>query len=270
MQMSSQAIARLVEPVLFVAARPTEERVKAALDEAQSLWRDLQDQMQRERVAVHEHSYELGASAAFLEILSTLYQRSSFTEAVRAAQEAPQGVETLHVIGMLGRSAKEWAQGDLADALGTDRGNFNRHVKRLLDANLVAATRAGKRVVYSLTLLGMDVLTSVRPGWEALHPSVGTLFETEEQAANAARGIAEDLQRDAIGGEAQSDSKSASLRDIDAVAESAARLGRTDLPYGRPPLASFHHAPRSLWQSSRERAKSPTTSYETRVADRAE
>lgn len=194
MAISSHVVARLIETTLLAVAKPNSEFIRAALGRAQEETRTVRELLRSSGQEVHAPSFELGAGTAFIEVLATMDQRSILGDAIRAAREIQSGVETLHAIAFMARSAQEATQGELADRLGVDRGNFNRRARRLEEAGLVVSQRSGRKVIYALSPLGVDVLNEVRPGWRAIHPETLEVLATEDAARAAASRIAIALQ----------------------------------------------------------------------------
>lgn len=195
MQLHSDTLAELIEPTLHALRQPTGQRLSPLLVKAK-------ESVVRARAAlrnngpVHPPSFELGVASAFTQLLSTASQRSVLSDAMAAVTALPKGIETLHQVALINRSAPIATQGDLADRIGMDRGNFNRRIRRLKEDGLVESQRRGQALVYSLTPLGMDVLTEIRPGWRALHPSTLATVHTEEHATELARNMAGALQHE--------------------------------------------------------------------------
>lgn len=80
----------------------------------------------------------------------------------------------------------------------------------------------GRKLIYDLTLLGIDVLNHARPGWKALHPETLNLLGSETEDKTVAATIATALQQ-AIGQE-----QSEATKLINAV------IGRLDTRSTRP------------------------------------
>mgnify|MGYP003575290268 CR=1 FL=1 len=167
---SSQTIARLIEPTLHAVSRPTGEKLRAAHQEASAVVRAIKDNMKSQDLVVHAPSFELGAGSAFLEVLATLQERSVLGDAVRSVGETPRGIEIVHQIALVRTKDQDMGQREIAELLDIDPGNFSRYVRRLEASGVVDVLRSGKQVIYSLSMLGQDVLEQLRPGWKATNP----------------------------------------------------------------------------------------------------
>lgn len=191
----SHTLARLIEPALQAVSYPRGDRIRPVLSEARSLMRTAKDALRERGGDLDPLSFELGVGTAFVEMLATVEQRSVLGDAVRVAESAQRGLETLHVIGFLSRASVDATQGELADRLRIDRGNFSRLVRSLEDAGLVKSKRTGRKLTYELPPLGVDALSYLRPGWKAIHPQTSHLLDTEDEAVTVANTIAGNLQR---------------------------------------------------------------------------
>lgn len=189
MQIQSHNLAILIEPALLALSKPSGELVREVLAEAQALVRQSRAALRQRQAEPDMASFELGVATTFTELLATMEQRSYLDDAMRGVAEVAQGVDVLHVIAFLSRSGIDATQGDLADQLGIDRGNFNRRIRRLEELDLVRSQRRGRKLTYSLSALAYDILTELRPGWRAIHPITRELLESEGAAERAAAGI---------------------------------------------------------------------------------
>lgn len=185
MAVTSNMLAQLIEPTLFFSSRPNEKGVTGLLDRAQTLVREVKDEMQAAGEQVHQPSFELGVGKAFVELLATIRQRTWLNDAMRSLEEIPKGTEALHTLAFLERSSVQATQGELADLLGVDRGNFSRNVRRLEEGGFLRSQRAGKKVLYYLTPMASEILDEARPGWKAIHPQTLELLEKDAAAASA-------------------------------------------------------------------------------------
>jgi len=194
MAVTSNILSQLIEPTLFFAARPGEKAVVSLLAKARGLTREVKDAMRAAGEQVHRPSFELGVGSAFVEMLATIKQRTWLNDAIRTLEEIPKGIEALHTVAFLECSSVQATQGELADLIGVDRGNFSRHVRRLEDGGFLRSQRAGKTVLYYLMPMGSEVLNEVRPGWKAIHPQTLKLLDTEAAAASAVLAMMPSLQ----------------------------------------------------------------------------
>lgn len=185
MLMSSQAIARLIEPTLLAITRPDADGVGDLQNDARAFTHSVQAEMKARGEVLHQPSFELGAGTAFVEILATVQQRSGFANALRIANEVPRGLDVLHLIALQINAGSSGNQGELADQLNINRGNFSRHIRRLEEAGLVHSQRANRNVTYSLSMLGMDVLDHLRAGWSIHDPRTNPGTEVTSQARMA-------------------------------------------------------------------------------------
>ncbi len=144
-----------------------------------------QDELRRSG-PLHLPSFELGVASTFTQLLGTAQQRSVLNDAMQGTKDVPQGIETLHQLALINRATTEATQCLLADRIGADRGNFNRRIRRLEAIGLVDSQRQGPSLLYTITALGLDVLTELRPGWRAIHPSTLGDIADDDEARKAA------------------------------------------------------------------------------------
>lgn len=186
MQPRSQTLAALLEPTLRVLSRPQAEALDDLALKARQARSAIRDQFRGTGEPIHPASFELGVATSFMTLLSTAAQRSQLSDAVHLVRQSAQGLRALHQIAVLNRLSTPASQGDLADKIGTDRGNFNRTIQKFEAGGLVESARQGASRYYSLTPLGHDVLARLLPGWRAVDPITGTLLQSEGEAIAAA------------------------------------------------------------------------------------
>lgn len=178
----SETLTELIEPTLFALRSPTGALTSPLVAQARA-------SRLRARAALHDAgrdvdalSFELGVASTFTELLAVTEQRCVLNDALRTVKSIPQGLETLHQIAVINRSGTEANQGELAERIGVDRGNFNRRIRKFVDQGLIESQRRGQSVLYDLTPLGMDVLTQLKPGWRAVNPFTQADVTTEVEA----------------------------------------------------------------------------------------
>lgn len=194
MLLRSDILAELIEPTLYALRQPRGELLGPLLLQARDAGLRARQVLQGPQ-SLHVPSFELGVATTFTQLLSTAKQRSVLNDALQAVKDISQGVETLHQLALIGRSAAEATQRDLADRIGVDRGNFSRRIRKLESLGLVESERRGQALVYALTPLGSDVLSELRPGWRAINPSTLNPIANEREAADLASGLANTLQQ---------------------------------------------------------------------------
>ncbi|WP_281848698.1 MarR family winged helix-turn-helix transcriptional regulator [Dyella sp. GSA-30] len=145
----------------------------------------IRDQLRDAGESIHVASFELGVATSFMTLLSTAAQRSQLSDAVHLVRQSAQGLRALHQIAVLNRLSTPASQGDLADKIGANRGNFNRTIQKFEAGGLVESVRKGASRYYSLTPLGHDVLARLLPGWRAVDPITGALLQSEGEALAA-------------------------------------------------------------------------------------
>lgn len=195
MQAPSHVLASLIEPALLALSKPSEARLQRMLEKAQELRRTVRTAFKESGRNVDAPSFDFGVATAFVELLATAKQRSVLGDSLRELTGVPLGIETLHLIGFLSHSGIEATQGDLADVLKIDRGNFSRRIRQFEELALVDSSKKGRKLSYELTALGFDVLSELRPGWRAIHPMSHEKLISEAAAATAATSIVASIQR---------------------------------------------------------------------------
>lgn len=183
----SETLAELIEPTLYALRNPNGEQLEPLVALARSARLHARTALREAGREVDPPSFELGVATSFMELLTITEQRSVLSDAARMVKSLPQGLETLHQIAVISRSGTDANQGELAERIGADRGNFNRRIKKLGGHGLIESRRRGQSLVYALTGLGMDVLTQLKPGWRAIHPNTQATITTEVEAFQAAQ-----------------------------------------------------------------------------------
>lgn len=196
MRLKSEALAGLLEPTLFVLHRPDEERIGKLLAQARAALFRASDALEADGREPDRISYELGVATTFTQLLATADQRQYLNAIIARVMDIKDGVKTLHEIALIGRSASEPTQRDLAALLNVDRGNFNRRISLLDQLGVVESRRKGQSRVYAITDLGRDILDELRPGWRAVHPSRDEMMRTEAEAKRVASDIAMSIIRE--------------------------------------------------------------------------
>lgn len=198
MLVRSEILSELVEPVLFALHQARGEQIRPVLGQARAATVRARELLRASSEALHMPSFELGVATSMTELLATADQRSFLNDAIHETSRVPQGLQALHEIALIERSATEITQQELAARLGADRGNFNRRIRRLEELGLVESTRRRQARVYGLTGLGLDVLNELRPGWKAQHPASLAPISTEQEAERAATRVAAALLQDML------------------------------------------------------------------------
>lgn len=194
MLLRSDTLAELIEPALYALRQPRGELVVPLLAQARAA--DLRArELLRLSGPLHQPSFELGVASTFTQLLSAAAQRSALNDAIQGAKDVQQGVEALHQLALISRLTTETTQRELADRIGADRGNFNRRIHKLESLGLVESQRRGQALVYSITALGIDVLSELRPGWRAIHPSTLAPVASEREARDIATGLVTALRQ---------------------------------------------------------------------------
>lgn len=183
----SETLADLIEPTLYALRNPSSDLLEPLVKSARNARLHAQAALRTTRRDVDLYSFELGVASAMTELLTVADQRTVISDAAKVVKSMPKGLETLHQVAFINRSGLDANQGELAKRIGTDRGNFNRRIKKLLNSGLIESQRRGQSVVYALTPLGMDLLTQLKPGWRAIHPSTHDEICTELEAARVAK-----------------------------------------------------------------------------------
>ncbi|XQA60982.1 hypothetical protein ACM9XD_16465 [Xanthomonas sacchari] len=195
MRLKSEVLAELLEPTLFGLQRPNGERIGKLLSQARAALLRASDMLQMEGREPDRISYELGVATTFTQLLATADQRQYLNDVIARVKDIKDGVQTLHEIALIGRSAPEPTQRELATLLNADRGNFNRRITLLEQVGVVESRRSGQSRVYAMTDLGLDVLGELQPGWRAVHPSRSEMMRTEAETKRVASEIATTIIR---------------------------------------------------------------------------
>lgn len=183
----SETLAELIEPTLYALRNPSSDLLEPLVKSARNARLHAQAALRTTSRDVDLYSFELGVASAMTELLTVADQRTVISDAAKVVKSMPKGLETLHQVAFINRSGLDANQGELAKRIGTDRGNFNRRIKKLLSSGLIESQRRGQSVVYALTPLGMDLLTQLKPGWRAIHPSTQDEVCTELEATRVAK-----------------------------------------------------------------------------------
>lgn len=179
----------LVEPALCVLRKNSGGAISPVLQRARQALASAEAQLAASGSDLHVPSFELGAVGALCEMLGTAWQRTQFSDALQAVESVNRGVDTLHELAIINRSSEEATQSVLAERIGADRGNFNRRISRLEELGLVASRRQGRTRAYSLTALGMDLLSELRPGWRSIKPESADRIGSEAESREVASGL---------------------------------------------------------------------------------
>lgn len=194
MRVKSEILAELLEPTLSALRQPRSERINDTLKQAKAALLRATDAIHALERPTDQLSIELGVASTLTQLLAAAAQRSVFNNVVSDLRRITGGLEALHQIALVGRSASEPTQREVADRIGADRGNFNRRVRQLEELGLVTSKRRGQARVYAMTDLGLDVLGEVVPGWRGVHPLRPQIpLRTEAEAQLAACETAEQI-----------------------------------------------------------------------------
>lgn len=196
----SDTLAELIEPALYALRNPKGAVVAPVAAQARAARLRARSQIQNAGEEVHMPSFELGVASTFTELLAVTEQRSVINDATQAVKSIAQGLETLHQIAVINRTATVANQRELAEQIGADPGNFNRRIRRLVEQGLIESERRGQAMLYTLTPLGLDVLTLLKPGWRAIHPDTHAPVTTEVEALEAARQVMERIASNMMSG----------------------------------------------------------------------
>lgn len=231
MWISSSVLAEMLEASLFALRTPSEEALAPLVEKARRFVADATTSLGRDPKAVDKPSYDLGVATVFVELLGTAEQRSEIEDALASLRRRSWGQSLLHEIALIEQNASPVKQGELARELKVDSGNLSRRIQELISLGLVERRNAGRPgTLFALTPLGRDLLDDVMPGWQAIHPRSGKVFESDEAAVKASSALVDSHLREAL---------SARMRDFPAVIHAAmhalhmeAKASRASLEFG--------------------------------------
>jgi len=185
MQASTEVLDRLMDSALRALRQPRSKHVDMAIGRAWDAGQVASAVVHRHGQGVHQPSFDLGITTTLVRLLDTITQDRWLDDLRAVARAVPHGLRTLQEIARLNALGRQPTQQELADRLRVDRGNFNRHIRKLTDLGLIESNRRRQALLYALTGLGQEV-AHARPIQEptlseVLRASVSTYAEIAQR-----------------------------------------------------------------------------------------
>ncbi|MFC5438361.1 MarR family transcriptional regulator [Rhodanobacter umsongensis] len=157
MQASTEVLERLMGSALRAITQPQSKQVDMAIEQARAAAQEASVAVHRHGRGVHQPSFDLGVTTTIVRLLDTTTQDRWLSDLRAVARAIPHGLQTLQEIARLNALGSQPTQQELADRLRVDRGNFNRHIRKLTDLGLIESSRRRQALLYALTALGEEV-----------------------------------------------------------------------------------------------------------------